>query len=92
MDAPLVLLPDVVSLAQVNEVCDRFSGKEHETIDDFDLKRNKVSYEHQRLGTRSEGPSSHWHFGALLPPRRAGFSSKCALCHRQEELEEDTCL
>jgi len=39
VDAPLVPLPDVVLLAHVYEVRDGFSGKEHQTVDDFNLKR-----------------------------------------------------
>ena len=39
VDAPLILLPGVVLLAQVYEVRDRLGGKEHQTVDDFDLKR-----------------------------------------------------
>ena len=50
----LVLLADVVALAQVDEVDDRFCGEEEEGVDYFDLE-GRLTWKGLALGVRAVG-------------------------------------
>lgn len=85
MYIPLVLLTDVVLLAEVHEVGDGLGSKELEAVDDIDLcgilsqRLAKVSI---RDGEDQSKKCSHKHNGALLPPSKSWVIESWTLCHQ----------
>jgi len=87
LDIPLVLLTDIVLLAQVDEVGDGFGCEELKAIDDINLRKPSQQNKTQKKFMReSEEKCSQWHIGALLPPRRAGLIELAALYHHKKKI------
>ena len=86
MDVPLVLFPNVILFAEIDQVGDRLGGEELETIDDFNLGGELAANLEKHSGTDQWNDVSHGHSGALLPPRRAEFViERIALYHHDEK-------
>ncbi len=74
----LVLLSDIVLLAQIDEIYDGFGSKEEKRVDEFDL-------EFHVSDACREYSRNKWNFKSCI---RTGFVSHNALCVYNEAFDE----
>lgn len=85
MNPPFILFPNVVLLAQIDEIGYRFSSEELKTVDDINLIKLVSTWAlAKQSNERNEAKESDSKFiskeyGALLPPQRAGLKSSLKL-------------